>query len=71
MTTIAIDLKKRIVAADSKCSWGEKSYSIHKIFQLPNGTVIAFAGYTTAAMMFVRWYSEGADPNRTSPFRHH
>lgn len=61
MTTIAVDIAKKQVASDSRCTSGSKKFSVKKIYVMDDGTIIAFSGYLLSAQRFVAWYQAGAD----------
>lgn len=61
MTTIAVDVKRMVIASDSCINDGNTAFSSDKIFVADDGTLIAISGNYTDCLLFVDWYKAGAD----------
>lgn len=58
MTTIAVDLDAREIAADSQdTDEGGQKYHCQKLFEV-NGHIIATAGGSYAGLLFVEWFDQ-------------
>ena len=62
MTVIAWDGKT--LAADRQMTWADMRSTVNKLRQLPNGEVLAVTGDSARAVAVLRWYEEGADPEK-------
>lgn len=60
MTTVAIDLSKKTMAADSKASLGwNVSFETQKLWQRSDGALAGFSGDLAAGLIFVDWFMSG------------
>jgi ATP-dependent protease HslVU (ClpYQ) peptidase subunit len=62
LTVIAWDSK--ILAADKMALWGDTIGTITKIRRLANGVVVASAGGAGASLFLMKWYEDGANPEK-------
>lgn len=61
MTTIAIDLDQRTIAADSQdTDEGGQKYNCQKLYEI-NDHIIATAGGSYAGLLFVSWFKQWED----------
>ena len=59
VTTIALSLDQREIAADSQeTDGGGQKYGCKKLFRAANGCIIATAGGSYAGMLFVEWFEQ-------------
>lgn len=54
----------KIIAADCQAVYGDTVSTIRKIFLLENGEVVGVTGALDAAATVIRWYKQGADPEK-------
>lgn len=60
MTTIAVDLRTKQMASDSRVTCGDSFYETDKIFECEDGSLIGFCGGLADALLFVEWMKAGA-----------
>lgn len=62
MTVIAWDGKT--LAADRQMTWADMRSTVCKLRQLPSGEVLGVTGDSVRAISVLRWYEDGADPEK-------
>lgn len=62
MTVIAWDGKT--LAADRQMTWAEMRSTVCKLRKLPNGEVLGVTGNSARAVVVLKWYEDGADPEK-------
>jgi len=67
MTTIAASVEHGVMAADSKCVFGDTFFPCDKIFRLPDGSLLAVAGADPYTRPFVNQMMQGITPDLLPP----